>query len=92
MVQILPNFNHVADQRQRDILNSGDTSEDSLCSALTFARQSFTADANDSQLAETVGQEVIDLRGDLIQEAEDWWNEEGNADRAMNSLQQFWSV
>lgn len=83
----MSDFAHVEDALIRSVL-LGDLSEDALCYALRQTELAFAADENN----EDVPFEVLSVREQAIEDAVGWWNDEGNAFRAVESLQQYWSV
>lgn len=81
-------FNHVVDARLRSILANSQTDEDSICYALTVTRKCLEADVTN----EDVNLTVLDFRIRGLNEASSWWNDEGNAYKALQSLQLVWNT
>ena len=81
------NFDHVGDALIRSVLQ-GDISEDSLCYALSETMDAALKDMTHPLLT----QHYAEKRLSLAQEASDWWNEEGNAFKAVECLQEFWTI
>jgi hypothetical protein len=82
-------FPHVEDQQIRDLLEYGwNGDEDEMCSALFKTRQAFEQDRKNEMIPEA----VLRHREDSIDDAEGWWNEEGDGFSAADSLRDYWRV
>ena len=81
------NFSHVEDPVVRRLLN-GDFSEEGLCHALAKCQEYLATDESD----EGVSPELQVARKAYLEEAKDWWNVEGNPEKAVASLQKFFGV
>jgi len=81
------NFDHVEDALLRSVLQ-GDISEEALCYALSKTMNAALKDMTHPLLT----QDYAEKRLSLAQEASDWWNEEGNAFKAVECLQEFWTI
>lgn len=81
-------FNHVVDERLRKILADEQTDEDSVCYALTVTGQCVKDDMQN----EDVDLTILDYRVRMFNEADVWWNEEGDAFKAIKSLKEVWLV
>lgn len=81
-------FAHVEDDRLREILTKELTDEDSICYALTETGEAIRMDGHN----EDVDHAVYNARLSAFSDASDWWNEEGDAFKAIESLQLAWNV
>jgi hypothetical protein len=82
-------FPHVEDRQIRDLLEFGwNGDEDEICQALTKTRRAF----NEDEQNEMIPGPVIAARESAIDDAEGWWNEEGDGFRAAESLRDYWKV
>lgn len=73
-------FSAITDEAVRHIIVTSQCDEDSICQALTFSREHFH-DRSELQSEHTE---------DALEEAEWQWNEEGDAEGALDSLRTFW--
>lgn len=81
-------WDHVDHEVTRDVLAGIYYDDDSVADALSFAEQCCQADQHN----EFVTDEMYRARCEALEEALAWWNDEGNADKTVDSLRQFWSV
>lgn len=81
-------FEHVIDERLRKILADEQTDEDSVCYALTLTQKCVGEDMQNDDVDLT----ILDCRVRMFNEADAWWNEEGNAFKAIKSLKEVWGV
>lgn len=82
-------FPHVEDQQIRDLLEWGwNGDEDEICQALHKTREAFAEDEQN----EMISGAVLTARASAIDDAEGWWNEEGNGFRAADELRNYWRV
>lgn len=83
----MSDFAHVEDALIRSVL-MGDLSEDALCYALHQTELAYAQDARN----EDISFDVLSAREEAVTDALEWWNEHGDAFRAVESLQRYWSV
>lgn len=83
----MSDFAHVVDSKIRSVLQ-GDVSEDALCYALHQTELAFATDCRD----EMIPAAVLAARGQAVTDAVEWWNLEGDAFQAVESLKSYWSV
>lgn len=82
-------FPHVEDRQIRDLLEYGwNGDEDDICQALHKTRLAFEEDRHN----ELIPYAVLAAREAAIEDAEGWWNDEGNGFRAADELRNFWKV
>lgn len=82
-------FPHVVDRQIRDLLEYGwNGDEDDICQALHKTRMAYNEDIHNQDIPF----DVLGHRGQAIDDAEGWWNEEGNGFRAAESLRDYWRV
>jgi hypothetical protein len=81
-------FDHIIDTRLQNILTARSLEEDDICYALTVTADAISTDMQDSELDLT----IVDARLAAYNDADGWWNEEGNAERSMDSLVTYWTV
>ena len=80
-------YAHVIDKTIREVLD-GDLSEDAICYALTETRFHALSDTYN----EDIPHELSAYRLELAEEASWWWNEEGDAFKAVEALRQCWKA
>lgn len=83
----MTDFAHVEDKMIRSVLN-GDISEDAICYTLHETQKAFEAD----EANEDIPLHVLNARGQAIEDATEWWNEEGNVFETLECLKKYWSV
>lgn len=83
----MSDFAHVVDPLIRSVL-LGDVSEDALCYALRQTEMAFAEDQNN----EMIPYAVLEAREQAVTDAVEWWNIEGDAFQAVESLKNYWSV
>lgn len=80
------NWDHVDHDTTREVLEGKRIDEDGICQALTFAMQCCQADQHN----EDIPFEVLTTRGAAYEEADEWWNAEGNTEETVAALRRFW--
>lgn len=84
----MTNWDHVADNRMRNILVNNECDEDSICYALAHTLDCLWGD----YLNEAVSIQTLDKREDKYEDAYLAWNEMGNATQCLEYLKEYWGV